>query len=637
MRFWLALAVIAAIAVPPRAQTPPPATPAAGKGIITGRVLDAERGSAVAGATVVLSVSGQASGRASRIMTDEQGRFFFRDLAKGSYSLVATKPGFAPGAHGRRRPAGPQLNVELREDERRGDITISLWRYGVVSGRVIDEAGDPLVDIDVRMFQQTFPAGAPQLTLIAKIETDDRGMYRFWNLLPGSYIVGVPATVTSEPPALAAEARTGAPPVYMQTMTSVGAAPRSFNRAEVPVGPSGVLVSGLLGMRQAPAAGSAWLTYATTFHPSTTSVSSAGVIRVAPGRENAGVDVTVKLVPTYRVSGTVLQPDGRPASLHAIHLIPADAADNPVVETSTAVTDNAGVFTFFGVPPGQYIARVVKIPIPAGGRMGIASMGGRTDEFIVLGRGPGPGPMPIPTDPLLWADERVTVVDSDVTSVSMGLRAGPRVIGRAELDGSAPRPTAAEWRNMQVQMEPASGAPTNNVLTPGRFTEEGLCQVPSTWPGRYLVRASNAPPRWTFRGAMYQGRDISETPIDLRSDLEGVVLSFTDAPNKIDGGVQGADGQPDAGAIVLLFPVEPEAWKDYGRTSRRVRSVRATDGRFTFSAVPDGDYYLAAIPDELASDWQGPAMLQRIAPLADRTSITAGQSVSHSLRTRRLQ
>ena len=39
------------------------------------------------------------------VLTDNEGRFVFMDLPKGVYTITATKPGYAEGAHGRRRPA----------------------------------------------------------------------------------------------------------------------------------------------------------------------------------------------------------------------------------------------------------------------------------------------------------------------------------------------------------------------------------------------------------------------------------------------------------------------------------------------------------------------------------------------------
>jgi hypothetical protein len=182
--------------------------------------------------------------------------------------------------------------------------------------------------------------------------------------------------------------------------------------------------------------------------------------------------------------------------------------------------------------------------------------------------------------------------------------------------------------------QPAGGF---DSTLPGRFSNDGQFATPSTWPGRYLVRAGGVPPGWIFKSATSQGRDISETPIDLTGDLNNVVITFTDRSAKIDGTVEGADGQADDGAIVLLFPTDSAAWTDYGRTSRRVRSAPAPGGRFTVPAPPEGEYFLVAIPDEEAVDWQNPTFLGKVAGLADRIGVVEAQSLTHALRTKRVQ
>jgi protocatechuate 3,4-dioxygenase beta subunit len=634
------LAILAAL--PVRAQDPAApsrARPTAGSAVIAGRVLDGEGGVPIAG--VVVALSGQRSVSdpgASRTLTDAQGRFFFSDLVAGSYQLAATKAGWIPGAYGRRRPDGGSLPVDVTDAERRIDLTVPLWRYAVISGRVVDEAGDPMVSVDLRAFQQTFAAGRRQMTFVGRMRSDDRGMYRFSNLLPGDYLIVIPTGIASEPAtfggAIRAEGQT--PRAYLQTMTAVGTAPMSFERAEVTTGGTSLL-SSLLALPRGPPADAAWLTYPTTYYPSTTSFGSATTVRVEAGRERSGIDLALRPLATYRVSGTLTGPDG-PAANHVVHLLAADAADLPVADVSSAVTDATGAFTFYGVPPGQFVARVVRTPWPAGGfRLGIT---GGTDAIrsisMVTDTRPT-GPPPISTDPLFYADQAVTVGDRHVRDIVMTLRTGPRVTGRAEFEGSSQRPTPEQLQSTAVVLEFAGGQ-SYGAIQPGRFSSDGQFTTPSTWPGRYLIRVNAPPPGWTFKGASYQGRDVSETPVDISADLDNVVITFTDRPTRIEGTVQNAEGQLAAGAMVLLFPVDSAAWRDYGRTSLRVRAVSTSaKGAFSLSAVPDGEYVLVAIADEQTADWQHPDVLRKLAAIGERVQVRGSQSIAKTLTVRRLQ
>jgi hypothetical protein len=444
------------------AQNPPPAPPTTGTALITGRVVDAESGAAVASAVVTLSVRGQAPAQAAnRVLTDAQGRFFFGDLPASSINLAASKAGYLPGAFGQKRPQGRSQPIDIGEGGRRNDITISLWRYATIAGRVVDEAGDPFVGVDVRIAQLAWVAGHRQATLGARVVTDDRGMYRFSTLAPDDYLVVVPASVTSEPATFTGAIRTAGetPHAYLQTMAAVGSSPIIMSdRAEGLTGGNRSLILGLAGVPSIPPAEGAWLTYATTFFPAAESMASATVVRAVSGRDKPLSDIVLRLVPTFQVSGTVSGPDG-PAAFHGVHLLPADSADLPLLDTATAVTDASGAFTFYGVPPGSYIARVVRTPYPAGAgfRMGLGGSGQGPVSVMTFGGGPNSGPPPMPTEPLLYVSQNVTVSDRGVGDLNLTLRVGVRVTGRLEFDGSAARPAASLLKMLPIVLEPANG------------------------------------------------------------------------------------------------------------------------------------------------------------------------------------
>ena len=127
-------------------------------------------------------------------MTDGDGRFLFRQVAKGAYQITATVggSGFSPngfivsgfgspiglylnGGYGQRRPEGQLQTIDIADGERLGDAVIRLWKPGVLTGQVIDEAGEPLVDVvvvAVRLSSDGRLLGGPSW------KTDDRGVFR---------------------------------------------------------------------------------------------------------------------------------------------------------------------------------------------------------------------------------------------------------------------------------------------------------------------------------------------------------------------------------------------------------------------------------------------------------------------------
>jgi len=613
------------------------AGPSPGSGLITGRVVEADGKTPIAAAIVALSRGGGGSFAqdANRVLTDGDGRFFVGDVTAGSYSLTAEKPGYIQGAYGRRRPGGTSLSLDLADAGRQGDVTIVLWRDAILTGRVVDERGEPMVNIAVRAARMGFVAGRRQMVDLIKIRTDDRGIYRFSSLLPGDYVLAVVATVTTESTSYAGAMRAnGEPPnSFLQTMTAVGSAPLvSYQPITGVTGNSARVASSELATARVPPPTGAWLTYPTTYLPSATTLSSATVVHALPGQVETLPDLTVRLMATYQVSGQVMAPEG-PAGYYAVHLIPLDAANAPLFDTATAVTDSGGVFNFFGVPPGPYVARVVKTPLPTAGRLGVASMGGDSDSWVsTMGRGT-PG---VPSEPLLWASQSVTVSDRNIEGLNLTLSVGPRITGRTQFQGAAAQPSSAALAAMSVSLEPANGLSYRSVY-PGRLTPDGQFATPSTWPSKYLIRAT-APPGWTFVGATFEGLEVSETPLDLTTDIEGVLLLFTDQTGTITGSVEPDPGGTATGAAVLLFPSDPAAWVDYGRSSRRVREVSVgPKGTFSLPTPPAGEYDLVAIPDEQAADWQNPGFLSRVSAIADHITVTPGQSIAHALHLRRVQ
>jgi Carboxypeptidase regulatory-like domain len=641
-RVFAALVALSITALGLFAQAPQPAV---GAGLIAGRVVDAE-GSAVPDVVVFLRpatalpgpMRPSGPGQPVPVRTNAEGRFVFTAVPAGQFLLQSSKPGWLPGAHGKHSPTGEGRPIDLEDGQLRNDLTITIWRPGIIGGTVTDDNGDPLVGVEVRAVRKVTIAGRRQTGDAIRQRTDDRGVYRFPDLIPGEYLIAMLSSVVSEPPTFAGAIRTGneTPRSYFQTMTAVGTAPIVFSRATGVTGASRPLVGSLSHLPGMPSEDGTWATYPMTYHPTALVEREATAVTVESGETRESVDINVRLVPTFQVSGVLNDLDG-PASWHAVHLIAADTGDTPLVDVGTAITDTAGAFTFFGVPPGQYIVRVVRTPYPtgAGSRLGLIGGTGAIPAVAQFAGGPSSSPPPIPEEPLMHVSEPVTVGGRHVLGLSLTMAAGPRVRGRVVFDGTSPPPTPEQVDQIRVQILAANGR-QDNAIFPGKVSPDGQFATQSIWPGRYVIRAT-APPGWHFAHATYQGRDVSDVSVEVVTDLSNVVMTFTDKSTRLTGSVQADAGLDVARAMVVVFPAEPAAWVDYGRSSRRITGVPITaSGTFSMPTPPDGDYHILALPGDRTEDWQNPAVLKTLATLAARLKISGEAPPTQTLRLRRI-
>lgn len=270
---------------------------------VAGRVRLGERG--VGGVTVALMPE-DAEGRGRpypRAKTDAEGFYRVDGLAPGRYRVVPSAPAYVVAEL--RRDWRQQGLVTLAAGESVEDMNFTLARGGVITGRVRDADGRPLVAEPVNVTpvdenQGGFQNGAPQAN-----QTDDRGVYRIYGLPAGRYHV------------------------------SVGI---ETNGRFVPMG----------GPR-------ARNFYARTYHPDVNDSARATVVEVKEGGEAEDVDITVgRSVKTFRVSGRVVDAaTGRPAP-NVTYSYGIMAPNGRTFGGYSMRADEQGEFTLEGMLPGRY-------------------------------------------------------------------------------------------------------------------------------------------------------------------------------------------------------------------------------------------------------------------------------------------
>jgi hypothetical protein len=263
------------------------------KGAITGRVV-AEDGAGMAGVTVMLSTAVAIQGGQRRsTTTDEEGNFRFTDLSPRPYSISVfgsreyVQPPAITGS-GERRYYRPGENVQ-----------IALIRGGVITGRVTNAAGEPVIGIQALAIRVRDADGRPTRMVGGSLQrlTDDRGVYRIYGLQPGGYIV---------------------------------------------VANSNSNYSG----------GAAYYGETPTYHPSSTR-DAAAEVTVASGTEASGIDIRYRGEPGHAVSGKMTGVDlAESVAPSTVYL--TQAATGAGFDLMYANPSQGGAFAFYGVPDGEY-------------------------------------------------------------------------------------------------------------------------------------------------------------------------------------------------------------------------------------------------------------------------------------------
>ena len=257
-------------------------------GNVTGTIVG-DRGQPLIGASVTVRRLNVMGGAMRQVTTNNEGNFEARNLEVGLYTVTVSAPAYVMQIRDPDTPA-PLYRI--------GDsVRLDLIRGGVITGTVTNATSDPVVSVRVRALMVRDGNGQEMkgpLPAMGVGVTDDRGIYRIFGLVPGTYIVEVGG--------------------YNNSMAGV-LTPYDLD------GP--------------------------TYAPSSTR-DNATEVTVSSGQESS-VDVRYRAEPGHTVSGTVKNLGTFGSS---ISLLPADGGWIAIANTSQGADDRG--FAFYGVADGTY-------------------------------------------------------------------------------------------------------------------------------------------------------------------------------------------------------------------------------------------------------------------------------------------
>jgi protocatechuate 3,4-dioxygenase beta subunit len=562
------------------AQTPPQMPPrdqpriaVAGSAGVTGSVVaDDQAPTPLRRATVTLSRTGIEDIRSTT--TDDEGRFEFRALPAGSYSLSAAKGAYLPMSYGAPKPGMPGSSIALAEGQTFAARPIVLWRGSVIAGRLTDRHGQPVANASVEANQFVMVSGERRRRTGSQgtsAMTNAHGDYRIYGLMPGDYLV------SSAPPPMAVQAEATLAELTWAT------------HGNGPVPP--------------PARA---FTYAPTMFPGTADAAAGVIITIGRGEERLGVDFAMQFVPVSRVSGVVTGPDGEPVP--GIVVFCSAKNPSPMLPPSglpISRTSAAGSFVCPQLAPGPYtIAARGAVPPPAANRVSAVSP--------------------------LWALTDVTAAGQDIPDLVLRLQSGQQLSGQV-VSRVAASNASLDPARVQVRLTPGAGASPIAGSSSGTTGADGVLKVEGVVPGSYRITAT-APAGWFLRSAMLAGKDVADVPFDVSAgrDVVGLVLSFSDVQTELTGVLTDGAGTPAPQLYVVVFSTDRSLWVG---ESRRIRSVRSGDnGSYAIAGLPPGEYYLCALTELDTALQFEPEYLEQLVPASIKITLGEGEKKKQDLR-----
>ncbi len=354
--------------------------------------------------------------------------------------------------------------------------------------------------------------------------------------------------------------------------------------------------------------------YAPTYFPGTASLTDARRVTVVVGQDAVNTNFALMPGRAANISGTAVDSLGRPLVSRPVSLLQEMAGPNGGVMMmgGNAMTAADGSFLVKNVSPGQYKMRT---------------------QTIVEGKTPQSSVQEVATLP-------ISLDGADITGVALTTSSGWSISGRVTTENGGPPDGPRDrfrlaWRVVDIDTSPIPGVglppppPGGGPSIPdsGRVREDWTFMVTNAYGASRLY--ASLPDGWAVKTILHDGRDITDTPVEMKSgeELTGVHVIVTNRVTDVSGQLADEKGAPLVDGTVVLFADDSSKWSE---DSRWVRAVRPDQqGRYQIRGLPPGEYFAVAVSYAEDGIWNDPEYLDAIRRYAEK--VTLGESAAQSL------
>jgi hypothetical protein len=504
------------------------------------------------------------------------------NVPPGEYRLQASRPGsYITAEYGQRKPDERGTPITIQPGQKITEIRLQLAPTSSISGRILDNDGEPLGRVEVQALRSMYRDGHRGLKSVQTVMTNDLGEYRLRLLPPGRYYVRARVLNPQEQQGHLFIKPPAAPLVSFQDAVAVA----------VPYVSSRALENGSIEeYLEAP-----------VYFPGVIDPELATAVELHVGENPDGFDFTTASghLHARRIRGKIINSvTGQPAANGSIVVVPRTAADS-FLFAPRAQSAADGSFEITGVTTGSYFI------------------------FAALYSAESIG-SPLVNSGIASARIPIEIGDRDLENLSVVVVPNFKIPVRLVFQGERSDPSAA-LRSVHFIRDPSLGFPISPAM---KFVAAAVGEIEGIGPGDYRISNSGSSPGY-IQSVRLGSVDVLKDGLHLDhqpEDFLEVVIGATTA--SAEGRV--TDGtQPVSNAIAVLVP-SPNV-----RHRSDLYYYAATDGNGHFQIQPrivPGDYKVFAWIDIEPGAWQDPEILQRYENQGQPVSVTSDSRLNIDVR-----